>query len=147
MSGDIGNAYVNAFTKEKIWSNSGLIFPDHIGKKVIIRKALYGLKSSAHAFYQHLADTLRSMGFQVSRMDASIWYKINPEGNGYDYIAHHVDNFLIVADDPDIYLNQLKDIYTIRGDEIPKLYLGQNTNPLIDRLGGVEVLNIISNNV
>ena len=51
MSGDIGNAYVNAFTKEKIWSNSGLIFPDHIGKKVIIRKALYGLKSSAHAFY------------------------------------------------------------------------------------------------
>ena len=40
-----------------------------------------------------------------------------------------------IADDPDVYLNQLKEIYTIRRDEIPKIYLWQNINPLIDRFG------------
>ena len=53
IAGDIGNAYVNAFTKEKIFSRAGIEFGPKAGVQVIIRKALYGLKTSANARWNH----------------------------------------------------------------------------------------------
>lgn len=75
------------------------------------------------------------MGFTTSRIDLSMWYKLKPNGKGYDYIAHHVDDFLIVADEPAVYLKEPKKVYSITGGEIPKLYLGQTTIPLEKEFG------------
>ncbi|MGH2414505.1 MAG: reverse transcriptase domain-containing protein [Microcystaceae cyanobacterium] len=125
ISGDIGTAYVNAYTEEKIYSHAGPEFGDKKGMKIILRKALYGLKSSANAWYHHLGNDLREMGFSRSRLDPSIWYRMRDDGSGYDYIAHHVDDFVIVADDPTPYLKVLEDKYVITGGDIPELYLGQ----------------------
>jgi hypothetical protein len=50
LSADIGNAYINADVREKVYFIAGDKFGDrHRGKVVIITKALYGLKSSGAA--------------------------------------------------------------------------------------------------
>ncbi len=49
LAGDIGNAYLNAETKEKIFVRCGPEFgPKLEGRIAILRKALYGLKSSGN---------------------------------------------------------------------------------------------------
>ena len=60
-AGDIGNAFLYGITKEKVYFIAGPEFgPELQGKRLIIEKSLYGLKSSAAQFHEHLAATLRS---------------------------------------------------------------------------------------
>ena len=49
MSADIGNAYLNAPNKEKIWTVAGHEFGTDKGAMFIISQALYGLKSAGAA--------------------------------------------------------------------------------------------------
>ena len=43
---DIGNAYLEAYTNEKLFITASLVFREREGHHLIIFKALYGLKSS-----------------------------------------------------------------------------------------------------
>ena len=127
---------MNAYTKEKIYSRAGIKFGDRAGVKVIVRKALYGLKGSANAWWLQLSDDLRSMGFTRSRIDLSIWYKKRQDGTGYDYIATLVDDFIIIADEPQIYLDEfLAKEYVISGGAFPDLYVGQDIRAYRDLSG------------
>ena len=56
MACDIQNAYLTANCREKIWTYAGPEFGSERGQPMIIRKALYGLKSSGTAFRAHLAE-------------------------------------------------------------------------------------------
>jgi hypothetical protein len=57
LSGDIGNAYLQAHTREKVHTICGMeIGQNYHGRFAIIRRALYGLKSSGAAVCR---DTLR----------------------------------------------------------------------------------------
>jgi Reverse transcriptase (RNA-dependent DNA polymerase) len=49
MTADIGNAYLNAFTSEKVYTITGPEFGEEAGRVAIIIRALYGLKSSGAA--------------------------------------------------------------------------------------------------
>ena len=62
---DIGNAYLNAKTEERVYAIAGPEFGDaDEGKIAVIVQALYGLKSSGGAAWQaHFASTLRDIGF------------------------------------------------------------------------------------
>ena len=67
-AGDIGNAYLYGKTKEKVYIIAGPEFGVKLlGKKLIIDKALYGLKSSSARFHEHLSGTLLSMGYKPSK--------------------------------------------------------------------------------
>ena len=66
-AGDVMNAYVTAPCSEKIWTVLGKEFGTDQGKKAIIVRAIYGLKSSGAAFHAHLADCMRSMGYTSCR--------------------------------------------------------------------------------
>ena len=61
--GDVVNAYLNALTKEKIWTTGGTAFvrtgytKDKFARARVV-KAQYGLKSSGHQFWALLSDTL-----------------------------------------------------------------------------------------
>ena len=53
---DIQNAYLNADCREKIYTIAGDEFGSDAGKVMIVKKALYGLKSSGAAFWAMLTD-------------------------------------------------------------------------------------------
>ena len=59
LCGDVGNAYVNAFTNELVYCCAGPEFGEELQDSiVIIRKALYGLRSSSERWWSRFADTI-----------------------------------------------------------------------------------------
>ena len=72
MVGDIGNAYLEAFTKEKVYFIAGKEFGPLEGHILKIVKALFGLQTSGARFHEKLADTLRNMGFTPSLADPDL---------------------------------------------------------------------------
>jgi Reverse transcriptase (RNA-dependent DNA polymerase) len=55
---DVGNAYLEALTKEKVYIIGGPEFGDLAGHTLLIYKALYGLRSSGLCRHQHFAKVL-----------------------------------------------------------------------------------------
>ena len=66
-STDIGNAYLEAKTQEKVYIIAGPEFQELEGHILVIIKALYGLRSSGKRWYERLADCLLEMGFTRSK--------------------------------------------------------------------------------
>ena len=62
---DIGNAYLEAYTQEKVCFIAGPEFAayGHAGHLMEIVKALYGLKSSGSWFHEKFADSMTDLGF------------------------------------------------------------------------------------
>jgi hypothetical protein len=83
-STDIGNAYLESLTKEKVYIIAGPEFGARAGHTLIVRKALYGLKSSGKRWHERLADVLRQMGFVASYAEPDIWMR--HKGDHYEYI-------------------------------------------------------------
>ena len=79
---DIQNAYLTADCREKIWFRAGPELGSEEGTIMIIKKALYGLKSSGAAFRAHLAETLYDIGFKPSKADPDFWMRqaVKPDG-------------------------------------------------------------------
>ena len=104
---DVGNAYLEAKTKEKVYIVGGPEFGSLEGHTLLIDKALYGLRSSGLCWHQRFADVLRSLGFVQSKAEADIWMR---ENKGlYEYIAVYVDDLLIAASDPEDIVRRLQD--------------------------------------
>lgn len=82
LAADIGNAYLNAPTQEKVYSTAGKEFGSHAGEPIIIVRALYGLKSSGAAWWSHLAMTLTSLGYTSCLADPDVWFRgaTKPDG-------------------------------------------------------------------
>ena len=70
---DIGNAYLESYTSEKVCFIAGAEFGDQEGHTMIIRKAQYGLKSSGKCWHDRLYDVLKWMGFEPSKAESDIW--------------------------------------------------------------------------
>ena len=82
-AGDIGNAYFYGKTKEKVYVIAGPEFGEKLhGKRLLIDKALYGLKLSSARFHKHLSATLLSMGYKPSKPDYNLWMK--PKSDHYE---------------------------------------------------------------
>ena len=64
-SADIGNTYLNAKCREKIWTVAGTKFGSEKGKVMLVLFALYGLKYSGAAWRQMLAQALRDLGLCI----------------------------------------------------------------------------------
>jgi hypothetical protein len=72
---DIENAYLTAPIGEKIWCTLGPEFGEDAGKRAIIVRALYGLKSAGASFRNHPADCMRHLGWESCKADHDIWLK------------------------------------------------------------------------
>jgi hypothetical protein len=131
----VKNAYLCAFTKEKVWTTCGPEFTkvtingqevNMMGRKAIIVKALYGLKLSGKAWHAHLADILRGWGFTPSRFDPDVWYRLDKSTDMYEYIGAHTDDLLVVGPPglPDKMIATLRTIFTIKGGGEPEFHLG-----------------------
>ena len=56
---DVGNAYLEAYTKEKLYIEAGPEFGPLQGHTLIVTKALYGLRTSGARWAEVMADSLR----------------------------------------------------------------------------------------
>jgi len=123
-STDIGNAYLETYTKEKVYIIAGPEFSDRGGHVLIISKALCGLHSSGLRWSEHLADVLREMGFFTSHCEKDIWMR--DKGDHYEYIAAYVDDLMIASKDPDSIIKILmeKCQFKLKGTGPTKFHLG-----------------------
>lgn len=126
---DIQNAYLNAPVREKVYTIAGPEFGSDAGKIMIIRKALYGLKSSGAAFRSMLAKTIWDLGYRPSKADPDVWLKPATKPDGFRYyemILTYVDDCLCVSHQPKRAIEGIKATFKLKGDkaEVPDMYLG-----------------------
>ena len=129
-SADIKNAYLTAPVQEKIWTFLGPEFGEDAGKKAIIVRALYGLKSAGAAFRNHLADCMSTLGYESCKADQDLWYKpdIRPSDGHkyYSYMLLYVDDALCIHHDAKTALEEVDRYFQMKEGSIgdPDLYLG-----------------------
>jgi hypothetical protein len=85
VSVDIGNAYLQASTRERVYTVMGPEFGEFQGRKALIVRALYGLKSSGAAWYEHFSNTLHDMSFKPSYTDPDFWMRPAIKSCGFHY--------------------------------------------------------------
>lgn len=129
LAGDVQNAYLNAPTKEKCWFKAGKEFGSRAGRPVKIVRALYGLRSSAARWRDHMSATLRDAGFSSCLADPDVWMRKarKPDGTRYwEYVLCYVDDVLVVSHNPKLVMEHLCSRYTMKEGSIkePDEYLG-----------------------
>jgi Reverse transcriptase (RNA-dependent DNA polymerase) len=130
MMFDVGNAYLNAKTTEKLYTIAGIEFgAEEEGCILIIRRALYGLKSSGAAYRAHFAATLIELGFTSCRADPDVWLRPATKVNGfqyYEYLLTYVDDCLVLSEKPQAIIDTLQNDHGYRLKDVgpPTRYLG-----------------------
>ena len=132
---DIGNAYLNAPCREKIWTIAGTEFGSEKGRVMLVTRALYGLKSSGAAWRLMFSQTLTNLGYVSSKADPDVWMQPQTKADGtqyYAYVLVYVDDVLHLHEDPSLLMNELSKAYRLKDDSLgrPDRYLGAN----IDRV-------------
>ena len=105
MAADIGNAYLNAPCREKVYFTAGTEFGAKKGQYVVVIRALYGLKTSGAAWRAFLAQTMYDLGFKSCKADPDLWMKPGVKNDGtkyWEYVLIYVDDILCVSHAPGI---------------------------------------------
>jgi hypothetical protein len=129
---DIENAYLTSPITEKVWTVLGPEFGDDAGKRVLILRALYGLKSAGVAFRNYLAECMKHLGWIPCRAYRELWMKTETRPDDgvlyWDYILIYVDDILCVHHDPGSPLAKLDEYFKMKEGSIQVLtfYLGAN---------------------
>ena len=109
---DIGNAYLEANTKEKVCILAGPEFGNREGHILVIHKALYGLRTSGLRWHERFASCLRDEGFFPCKAEPDIW--LRPNGDVYEYIAVYVDDLAMAMLRPKEFTQLLIDKYKFK---------------------------------
>ena len=133
---DIGNSYLNAKCREKIWTVAGTKFGSEKGKVMLVFRALYGLKSFDAAWRQMLAQTLRDLGCVFSKADPDVCLKTETKPGGTEYYAYvlvYVNDVLHLHHYPDTFMNRLAELYRLKDGSVgePDIYLPANIGLLM----------------
>ena len=131
-SADILNAYLQAPSSEKYWIRCGPEFGlENVGKRALIRRALYGGKSAGRDFRNHLrmfmSETLK---FEPCPSDPDVWIRPAKRSNGedyYEYVLLYVDDCLVISENAErILRKEIGDHFALKPESImpPSQYLG-----------------------
>ena len=134
MSCDIGNAYLNAPNRERVHVTLGkeIFGKEHEGKRAVIVRALYGLKSAGASWRATFASTIRNeLGYTPCVADPDMWMKpmIREDGSKYyAYLIVYVDDVLSIDVNPKEPIDKIGSIFRMKEGSIeePKTYLGAN---------------------
>ena len=91
---DVKSAFLNGFIKENVYVEQPPLFthekyPDHVFK---LQKALYGLKQAPRAWYERLKNHLITSGFQIGKIDTTLFIK--RENNDILVVQIYVDDII-----------------------------------------------------
>ena len=138
---DIQNAYLTADCREKVYIIAGPEFGSEAGSIMVVRKALYGLKSSGAAFRAHLAETLYDLNYTPTKADPDVWIRPATKPNGFEYYEMtlvYVDDILCISHDPKATMEGIQATFKLKDNKIekPKNYLGAQLAQKV--IGGIE---------
>jgi hypothetical protein len=103
---DVGNAYLMAYTKEKLSIIAGPEFGDLQGWLLIIVKALHKLCTTGARWHEFFADTLMDMGFYPCKAHTDVWMKA--AGTHYKFVCVYFDDLAcIMAYYPHLFFQEL----------------------------------------
>ena len=109
---DISSAYLEAYTKEKVCIMAGPEFGPLAGHRLLIDRALYGLRTSGQRWHDRFAECMRKEGFFPCIAEPDIWMKA--PGDIYEYVAVYVDDLAFVTCDPETFVKCLKEKYNFK---------------------------------
>jgi hypothetical protein len=122
---DIVNDFLYGKTKEKVYITVVPEFGSNFhSKSLIIDKSLYGLKTSAARFHEHLSESLLRLGFKKTKHDPDSWMVDN--SSHYEYLTTYVDDILIWSKDPMVVIKLLEKTYALKSVGITEYHLGRN---------------------
>ena len=75
LSADAEGAYLNAETRERLYTKCGPEFGEYQGRFAIIRRALYGTKSAAASWRATISEVIKGLGFKMCRADNDVWMR------------------------------------------------------------------------
>ena len=128
---DIQNAYLQAPSSQKDYIICGPEFGlENVGKKALIRRALYGGKSAGRDFRNHLRACMRHLDFTSCPADPDVWMRPALKADGsqvYEYVLLYTDDVLFVSENGGTVLREgIGKYFELKEASIgpPKLYLG-----------------------
>jgi len=129
FAADVGNAYLNAPCREKIWTKAGKEFSSDKGCVMIIIRALYGLKTSGVAWRAAFSEKLTEMGYKSTKANPDVWIWESMKSNGFRYyeiLLVYVDDILCVSHQLEQTMDQIKELYHLKDESVgpPSRYLG-----------------------
>ncbi len=115
MGADVGNTYLEAETKEKLFIVAGEEFGAELhGHILIVHKALYGSRSRGRCWWDQWADVLKAEGFELSKGANNVWMCPAADKSCYEYIVVFVDNLMIATKDPARFIKMLRTKYNFK---------------------------------
>jgi len=139
LSGDVQNAYLTAPNREKVWIRAREEFgvvpgcEGLVGKILIVKRALYGLKSAGASFRAFMAQKLDDMEFKSSVGDPDVWMRpaTKPDGEEYyEYILVYVDDIIAISHKAKEVMDEITDTFKFKNDKVSPsdTYLGARLN-------------------
>jgi hypothetical protein len=126
---NVQNAFVQAKTKEKVWTRGKQEFNLPEGAVVLIVRALHGLKSSGARFRDAMANALHLGGFQSSKADPDIWMcaVVKPDGAKFcEHVLCCVDDIVCQGLHADEFMECLSAVHALKlgSAKVPEMCLG-----------------------
>jgi hypothetical protein len=73
---------------------------------------LYGLKTSAARFHEHLSESLLRLGFKKTNHNSDLW--MVDKSSHYEYLETYADDILIWIKDPMAVIKALEKTYMLK---------------------------------
>ena len=125
LAAEIGNTYLNAPFREKIYFTAGSEFGNRIGVSVVVVLALYNLRTSVSDWIAHSSETTRGMDFIPLEADPDVWMQKSTKSNlfkHWEYLLIFVDNILCVSEHLDKVTENIKNVYRLKGETSGKTH-------------------------
>ena len=114
---------------------------ENVGKRVLIRCALYGGKSAGDNFCNHLCECMAHLGFCSCLADPDVWMGPAMKANGneyWEYVLLYVDNALVLSDNAkSVLCNKIGKYFELKEASIspPTIYLGGKMHKVVMQNG------------
>jgi hypothetical protein len=137
-AGDIRNAFLQAPSSQKDFIICGSEFGlEHLGKRALIHRALYGGKAAGRDFRNPLQSCMCLLGYTPCLADPDVWMHPARQPDGaacYAYILIYVDDALAIGVNAKKMLREeIGRYFELKEESIgtPKLYLGGKMRQVI----------------
>jgi hypothetical protein len=131
FAADIKNAYLQAPSSQKDYIICGPEFGlEHLGKRALIRRALYGGKAAGRDLRNHLCSCMQHLNFNSCLADPDVWMRPAIKSDGslyYEYVLLYTDDALVISENGEkVLCHELGKYFDLKEESIgePNLYLG-----------------------